>query len=99
MRHKQEYLSPRSSPAVTFGCCLLPSMVGRSSFPYWASEPVERLQTQRVLRMGVGLLISSSENVQKAKFAEFLYYDVREYKGERKKKKARSLRALRAFRF
>jgi hypothetical protein len=51
-----------SNPAVTFGCCLPPSMVGRSSFPYRASEPVERLQTQRVLRMGVGLLISSSEN-------------------------------------
>ena len=26
------YLSPRSNPAVIRGCCLLPSMVGRSSF-------------------------------------------------------------------
>jgi hypothetical protein len=35
-------------------------------------EPVERLQTQRVLRIwGVGLLISSSENCVNSKFAEF----------------------------
>src|SRR5215218_10788946 len=63
MTHRWEYLSPRSNPAVIFSCALLPSMVGRSSFPYWALEPVEYLQTLRVLRIwGVGLLISSSES-------------------------------------
>src|SRR5215212_12192057 len=36
MRHRRLYLSPRSNPAVIFGRPLLPSMVGRSSFPYWA---------------------------------------------------------------
>ena len=32
IRHRYEYLSPRSNPAVVFGSSLLPSMVGRSSF-------------------------------------------------------------------
>jgi hypothetical protein len=32
--------------------------VGRSSFHLGPLEPVERLQTQRVLRRGVGLLIN-----------------------------------------
>jgi hypothetical protein len=37
--------------------------------PYWALEPVEYLQTPRVLRnWGVGLLIPSSENCVTAKF-------------------------------
>jgi hypothetical protein len=32
------------------------------------------LQTLRVLRRGVGLLISSSQKAQKAKFAESLFH-------------------------
>jgi DNA-binding transcriptional ArsR family regulator len=41
-----------SSPAVIFGSLLLPSIWADPPF-HWASEPVERLQTLRVLRMGV----------------------------------------------
>src|SRR5215213_7507234 len=67
-----------SNPAVTFGCCLLASMVGRSSFhngPLRARQP---LQILRVLRIwGVGLLISSSENDQNANFGEFYECEVR----------------------
>src|SRR5215213_4269138 len=67
-----------SNPAVTFGCCLLASMVGRSSFhngPLRARQP---LQILRVLRIwGVGLLISSSENSVKAKFAFWGFSEVR----------------------
>src|SRR5215210_8097325 len=40
-----------SSPAVIFGSLLLPSIWADPPF-HWASEPVERLQTLRVLRMG-----------------------------------------------
>jgi hypothetical protein len=39
-------------------------------------EPVEHLQTQRVLRRGVGLLISSSQNSVTTKFAELYSYEV-----------------------
>src|SRR5215210_7393241 len=52
MRHRRLYLSPRSNPAVIFGRPLLPSMVGRSSFHIGPLEPVEHLQTFRVLRRG-----------------------------------------------
>src|SRR5215207_9199390 len=62
-----------SNPAVTFGCCLLPSMVGRSSFPLGLRARRTVADPQRVLRIwGVGLLISSSENSVMAKFAECL---------------------------
>src|SRR5829696_412730 len=39
MRHRWEYLSPRSNPAVAFGCALLTSMVGRSSFHFGRQSP------------------------------------------------------------
>jgi hypothetical protein len=41
-----------SNPAVTFGCTLLPSMVGRSSFPLGIRARRTHLQTLRVLRRG-----------------------------------------------
>ncbi len=50
-------------------------MVGRSSFHSGPLEPVEHLQTQRVLRTwGVGLLISSSENPTSGQFGEWKPY-------------------------
>src|SRR5215211_7304608 len=39
MRQRWEYLSPRSNPAVAFGCALLTSMVGRSSFHFGRQSP------------------------------------------------------------
>jgi hypothetical protein len=63
-----------SSPAVMCGCSLLPSMVGRSSFHSGPKRARLTVADQRVLRTwGVGLLISSSENSVKAKFAEFIF--------------------------
>src|SRR5215216_6012601 len=41
-----------SNPAVIFGCSLLAFMVGLSSFHIGPLEPVEYLQTLRVLRRG-----------------------------------------------
>ena len=47
-----------SNPAVTFGCCLLPSMEGRSSFPLGIRARRTVADPLRVLRTwGVGLLI------------------------------------------
>src|SRR5215210_7819213 len=46
-----DLMSPRFSPAVVFGCCLLPSMVGRSSF-HLGLRARQPLQTQRVLCRG-----------------------------------------------
>jgi hypothetical protein len=69
-----------SNPAVTFGCCLLASMVGRSSFhngPLRARQP---LQILRVLRIwGVGLLISSSENFPSTHSAEEIFASAPEF--------------------
>src|SRR5215211_5502272 len=61
MRQRRLYLSPRSSPAVIFGWSLLPS-ISRADPPSHIGplEPVEHLQTHRVLRRGSAL--SSSEN-------------------------------------
>src|SRR5215218_9843237 len=52
MRHRWLYLSPRSRPAVIFGCPLLPSSMGRSSFLGLHRARIQCLQTQRVLRRG-----------------------------------------------
>src|SRR5215216_3175542 len=41
-----------SNPAVTFGCCLLPSMVGRSSFHNGPKSPSTFADPPRVLRRG-----------------------------------------------
>src|SRR5215217_3563527 len=51
-----------SNPAVTFGCPLLPSMVGRSSFHCGPKSPSKICRPQGYYVWGVGLLISSSEN-------------------------------------
>jgi len=53
-------LSPRSNPAVIFDRSLLTSMVGRSSFLGVRARMA--FADHKVLRMGVGLLIPSSEN-------------------------------------
>src|SRR5215212_2113486 len=52
MRQRRLYLSPRSNPAVICGWLLLPSILGRSSFPNWALRARQSLQTLRVLRRG-----------------------------------------------
>jgi hypothetical protein len=49
-----------STPAVTFGCSLLPSMVGRSSFLGVRARMA--FADPQGTAQGVGLLISSSEN-------------------------------------
>ena len=41
-----------SNPAVTFGCTLLPSIKGRSSFPLGIRARRTFADPQRVLRMG-----------------------------------------------
>src|SRR5215204_6644023 len=53
MRHRWEYLSPRSSPAVVGGCTLPTSMVGRSSFHCGRFRACRVFADPlRVLRMG-----------------------------------------------
>jgi hypothetical protein len=70
-----------SNPAVMFGSSLLPSVMGRSSFHLGLQQGRARISIAdplRVLRTwGVGLLISSSESPQKAKFAEIVIGEVR----------------------
>jgi hypothetical protein len=59
-----------SNPAVIRGCCLLLSMVGRSSFRSGVRARIAFADPLRVLRIwGVGLLIPSSQNPQNANFA------------------------------
>jgi hypothetical protein len=49
-----------SNPAVTFGCCLLPSMVGRYSFPLGLRQRRARIafaDPKGTAHLEVGLLI------------------------------------------
>src|SRR5215203_3166066 len=52
MRHRWEYLSPRSNPAIISGRCLLPSMWADPPFQSGPSRARRTLADLRVLRMG-----------------------------------------------
>jgi hypothetical protein len=59
-----------SNPAVIFGCSLLPSIKGRSSFHIGPLEPVKLCRLLRVLRMGVrpSHLIFGESSLQAVRF-------------------------------
>src|SRR3712207_769037 len=79
IKHRWLYLSPRSSPAVIFGCSLLPSVMGRFLLPLspYGARILQTL-TLRVLREGSAFSSHLRRTPFNAKFAEFFFHEVRE---------------------
>src|SRR5215208_252385 len=65
-----------SNPAVTFGCPLLPSTVADPPSILGLRARRRFADPKGTAQLGVGLLISSSENSIMAKFAEFFEYEL-----------------------